>query len=446
MSELELQIPSLEAVSQAHKCEYEENLIATCLKYPQLFCDANQLLSPEMFWARQHQEIWKALAIVSGNGAPSSTDSLKLMLLEHLGNEFNYRSMLDDFSSVHTYPHSEGVSRLAEIIKSSWARRQYASILLLEAPKLLWKDSRALKEADSALQATIFALMQRSEGISVDNCALVRDCIDDLEAELKAPDKGVLTGLLDLDAMLSGFRPGSLNVVGARTAIGKTTIALWIALQVAKNYGPAVYFSREIDKRSLAIKALSAESQTNCFSRTAAHNIQALSGHWDELSKVPLYLDDSPRLTTADISSRLRQISRHYQAGLAMVVVDYIQLMATSATDQVAELDSITVELRAIAREFGLPVLALAQINRGVESRADKRPTLADIRSSGAIEQNADTVIGLYREDYYNPETSDKDITELIVLKNRYGPTGTAKVLHQLEYGGYFNLLRGSSL
>jgi replicative DNA helicase len=305
-------------------------------------------------------------------------------------------------------------------------------------------EAKTLGEADDLLQPKFFALMQQYRGVYAVNCALVRDCIQDLEAELRQPDRGVMTGLTDLDQMLGGLRNGSLNVVGARTALGKTTLAVWISLHVARTTGPVVYFSREIDKKSLALKSLSATSGINCFSGAAQQQFQKLQTDWESLAKVPLYLDDSPRLTVADISSRLRQIARSHGGQLSLVVVDYIQLMVTSPTDQVAELDAITVELRAIAREFNLPVLALAQINRGVESRTNKRPTLADIRSSGAIEQNSDVVIGIYREDYYDPNTVNKDITELIVLKNRYGPTGTVKVLHQLHYGGYLNLLRSS--
>jgi replicative DNA helicase len=266
-------------------------------------------------------------------------------------------------------------------------------------------------------------------------------------AELKQHIVGLPTGFERLDRMTAGMHPGDLIIIAGRPAMGKTAFALNVALNACRmRKAAAVVFSLEMPKEQLANRLLCSEAKvdagklrTGYLSRDDWPKLTAAAGN---LSDLPFWLDDTPGLTLMELRAKARRLKAEHDLGL--IVVDYLQLMRagvkTDSREQ--EISEISRSLKGLAKELGLPVIALSQLNRSVESRGnkDKRPQLSDLRESGAIEQDADTIWFIYRDEVYNPETTEKGIAEVIVGKQRAGATGTVKCLFQREFTRFENL------
>lgn len=244
---------------------------------------------------------------------------------------------------------------------------------------------------------------------------------------------GVSTGFKGLDQMILGLQPAALYVLAARPAMGKSACALCIADHVASIGKPALVFSLEMEHEDLTSRLLAGEARVDArrlwdgdLSEAEWKRINAAVGR---IESSPLFFDDDPTPTLLGLRAKARRIKARY--GLGLVVVDYVQLMHTKAENRQQQVDEITRTLKVMARELQVPVLALSQLNREVERRADKRPTLADLRDSGAIEQHADVVAFIYRDEIYNPDSPDRGTAELIVAKHRNGPTGTVRLAFQ---------------
>jgi replicative DNA helicase len=258
---------------------------------------------------------------------------------------------------------------------------------------------------------------------------------------------GVSTGFIDFDRLTGGFQPGSLNIIAARPSMGKTAFALNIAQHAAQEKGvPVLLFSLEMGAEQLAQRLLGAEARVNIhdlrtgnFPEKAWDSLAEAAGR---LSQSPIYIDDSSLLTTSDLRARVRRFQARQKDKLGMVVVDYLQLMSWSRrTDsKQQEVSEISRALKGVAREFDIPVVALSQLSRAVESRPDKRPQLSDLRDSGAIEQDADLVCLLFRPGYYEPKSSGQENNpeaEVIVAKHRNGPTGTVDLIFLQEFARF---------
>ncbi len=270
-----------------------------------------------------------------------------------------------------------------------------------------------------------------------------------LEIEKIFNNKGEITGVgsgfNDLDAMTSGFQPGDMILIAARPSMGKTTFALNIAEHAAlKEQKSVVIFSLEMSKEQLAYKLLCSEANVDMLKlRTGAlededwENIARATG---PLSKAKVYIDDSAGVTVMEMRSKCRRLKLEY--GIDLIVIDYLQLMSGdgSADNRQQEVSEISRSIKALAKEMECPVIALSQLSRAPEQRADHRPMLSDLRESGSIEQDADLVMFLYRDEYYNKETEDKNIGECIIAKQRNGPVGTVKMAWLGQYSKFGNL------
>lgn len=271
---------------------------------------------------------------------------------------------------------------------------------------------------------------------------LVETHLDIQKRTLNKGKQGIQTGFVELDKMLTGMEPGDNIVVAARPSMGKTAFALNIADYVAHKYkdkGPCIFFSLEMEGKQLLHRLIAMNAKINL------HNIRSGNiddNNWDKLtdaagfiSQYNLIIDDTPGLTTFDMEQKLTQIvAKHGKPSLALI--DYLQFILPQRKSM-SEIEAVTSNSRAvknIAKKFDTPVILLSQLNRGVESRQNKRPQLSDLRQSGAIEQDADVVMFLYRDDYYNPDTEKKNIAEVIIAKQRNGPTGTAELYWLGEY------------
>jgi replicative DNA helicase len=263
---------------------------------------------------------------------------------------------------------------------------------------------------------------------------------------------GVRTGFYDLDRMTAGLQPGDLIVLAARPSMGKTAFALNIAEHVAVQEGlPTAVFSMEMGASQLALRLVGSLGRIDQqHLRTGALRDDEwgrLTEAVDKLGKVSLFIDESPALNSAEVRARARRQAR--QCGkLGLIVIDYLQLMSGSSSgdeNRATEIGEISRGLKALAKELGCPVIALSQLNRSVESRPDKRPMMSDLRESGAIEQDADVIMFIYRDDYYNKESKEPGVAEIIIAKQRNGPVGTVKLTFLKPLTRFDNLASGSS-
>jgi replicative DNA helicase len=269
--------------------------------------------------------------------------------------------------------------------------------------------------------------------------------------EAKQEITGVPTGYYELDRLLSGLQPGTLNVLGARPAMGKSALALGMATNVAKKTGrPVLFFSLEMGATELTQRILSAEAQVES-ERLRTGNLS--DSDWSKIVNavgrldVPLYIDDTSQITVMQIRQKLRRVTASESLKPALVVIDYLQLMgggSNRSENRQLEISEISRGLKLLAREFNIPVLALSQLSRGLEQRADKRPQLSDLRESGAIEQDADTVLFLSREEMNNPDASldERGWSDINLAKHRAGPTGFVKLLFVSQFTQFQNPAR----
>ncbi len=259
---------------------------------------------------------------------------------------------------------------------------------------------------------------------------------------------GIATGFSELDTMTAGFQRNDLIIVAARPSVGKTAFALNIAQNVAtKTDENVAIFSLEMGASQLVTRMLCAEGNIDAQRmRTGAleeEDWQKLSMAMGSLSKAGIYIDDTPGVKVGDIRAKCRRLKQ--DKGLGMILIDYLQLIqgnGRGGENRQQEVSEISRTLKAIARELEVPVIALSQLSRGVESRQDKRPMMSDIRESGSIEQDADIVAFLYRDDYYDKESENKNIIEIIIAKQRNGPVGTVELAFVKEYNKFVNLDR----
>lgn len=256
---------------------------------------------------------------------------------------------------------------------------------------------------------------------------------------------GLPCGFFDLDVMTQGFQRSDFILVGARPAIGKTSFILNVARNVASiNQLPVAIFSLEMSKLQLVYRLLSSEVEIESSrlrsGRIAQQEWERLGHAIAVLSNTPIYIDDTPQVTIAEIRSKCRRLQTEQGGALGMIVIDYLQLMTGEGENRVLELSKITRELKGLARELNTPVIALSQLSRGVEQRTNKRPMMSDLRESGSCEQDADLIMMLYREEYYEPDTPDRGIAEVIIAKHRNGPVGTVKMLFEPQFTRFRNL------
>jgi replicative DNA helicase len=261
---------------------------------------------------------------------------------------------------------------------------------------------------------------------------------------------GLPTGYMDFDELLAGLQPGTLNVIGARPAMGKTAFALGIASNAAlQSQRPVLFFSLEMGHLELTQRMLCADAKVDS-TRLRTGNLSEddwpkITRSVGRLAEAPIWIDDNPNLTVMEIRAKARRLKSRL-GDLGLIVVDYMQLMSGrgSAESRQVEVSEMSRGLKILARELETPIIALSQLSRGLEGRTDKRPMLSDLRESGSIEQDADVVAFLYRDEVYNAESPDIGTAEIIIAKHRNGPTGTVRLAWLSNYTRFANMARGS--
>ena len=293
---------------------------------------------------------------------------------------------------------------------------------------------------------------QRNTGEFVPIRQVVSNAMDKIDkaSKMNGYVTGVATGFIDLDYRTAGMQPSDLVLIAARPSMGKTAFALNIAQNVAFRQKKCVaIFSLEMSKEQLVNRMFSLESNVDAQKLRTG---QLADNEWErliesaaEIGKSKLIIDDTPSISVSELRSKCRKFKMEHD--LSMIIIDYLQLMSGSGKNESHQLEiaEISRNLKAVARELNVPVLALSQLSRGVEGRPDHRPMLSDLRDSGAIEQDADVVMFIYRDDYYHPDTEKKGISEIIVAKQRNGPIGTVELVWLPEYTKFANLDRRKS-
>jgi replicative DNA helicase len=404
------------------------------------------IVEPEFFYRKAHQVIYAAMLDLFDKNEPIDIVTVSQYLkdegkLDNVGG----RQYITDLSlSVATTANLE---YYAKVVQEKALLR-----LLIKAGTEIVSSCYEETEADVALDKAehmIFSLAQRRNMQQLMHIKhIVESSFQKIEERYENRDtlSGVSSGFYDLDAMTSGFQASDLVIIAARPSMGKTAFVLNIAQHVAVEQNlPVAVFSLEMSKEQLVQRMLCAEAKIDANRlRTGlmhTNDWTHLAMAMGRLGEAPIYIDDSAMVNALEIRAKCRRLKSEMKGQLGLVVIDYIQLMqGRKVTDnRVQEVSEISRSLKQLAREINVPVLALSQLSRAVEARQNKRPMLSDLRESGSIEQDADIVMFIYRDEYYNPESEQRGEAEIIIAKQRNGPTGTADLLFQSSITRFLN-------
>ncbi|QDZ38552.1 replicative DNA helicase [Euhalothece natronophila Z-M001] len=426
--------------------EAEECILGGILLDPEAIARVEEILYPEAFYVQAHQIIYKAAIAVNHQKQPTDLMNIATwlednQLLEKVGGRPKLAQLADRTVS------AVNIDGYAQLVLDKYLRRQ-----LIEAGykiiQLGFDTSETLNQVLDHAEQNIFQLTQdRPQSGLVSLQETLLETYDEIEGRYNQ-DKlpGLQTGFYDLDSMTSGLQPSDLIILAGRPSMGKTAFGLNMARNLAGKYNlPVAIFSLEMSKEQLSQRLLASEAQVESnrlrSGRLTQQDYQKLSRAIGTLSEVPIYIDDTATLTVMEMRSQARRLQAE-RGQLGLILLDYLQLMEGGGDNRVQELSRITRSLKTLAREVKAPVIALSQLSRGVEQRTNKRPMLSDLRESGSIEQDADLVVMLYRDAYYNPDSPDRDLAEVIITKHRNGPTGTVKLLFNAELTEFRNLAK----
>lgn len=425
--------------------EAEESLIAACILYPKDYVsEVCEIVVADDFYKSSHCMLFRAI---------SSLNSKKQHIdLVSVGEELAAQGTLQEVGLVtlatiiDTCPMSPNPAYYARLIKDKSLLRQMIGRLSESIQACLDPGTPAAETLDK-IHADVLAI---KPGGGVDDCFFVSDVIhqrvdmyEDIEKSKKP--RGLFVGFSYLDAMTTGLQPGELTIIAARPSMGKTSFARSIVRNVSKrnkNFCTLI-FSLEMSKEQLVDSDLSSESAVNMNKIRFG---QADKDDWRHITNAASRMADY-RIAVCDKSaphiSEIARISRqmHKKHNVGLIVVDYLQLVVGNHKEnRVMEVSDVSRGLKNLARELGIPVVALSQLNRSLETRANKRPIMSDLRDSGAIEQDADVIMFIYRDEVYNPATKDAGIAEIIVGKNRNGPIGTVRIMFRKDAAAFYDL------
>ena len=431
---------------QPHSEEAELAVLGSMLSSKEAVSKSIQWLTPDVFYKDAHGKIFSAMELLFDKGEPVDTVSVIDLLkknkeLESVGGTYFVTGLVE---SVPTAAH---VERYSKIVMEKALLRSLIT-LSHSIAKEAYEDSQDVADILDTVEQSIFSITQnRLKGGFTQINDIVVAALEKLELIRASGGSviGVPSGLLDLDDITSGFQEGDLIIIAGRPGMGKTALALSMIRNAALEADVGVgMFSLEMANHQLAMRLLCAEARVDShFVRTGKlpaklwKNLGLSAG---DLEKAPIYLDDSPALTVLELRAKARRLKAEHDIG--MIVVDYLQLMQgpRGVESRQQEISVISRSLKALAKELSIPVVALSQLSRAVEQRADRKPQLSDLRESGAIEQDADVVIFLYRPWVYSQEDEDEGKAEIIVAKQRNGPTGYISASFISKYARFENL------
>ncbi len=413
--------------------EAEQAVLGSMLIDDRCHTDVIGILRPEDFHLQQNREIYETMYTMF-NFSQTIDPVTVLDKMKELGvHREDSRGYILQLMEIT--PTAANAVRYANIVKEKAMLRSLADAAS-DISNSVYDQVGTPAEILESAEKKIYALRKGERGESLEHIGTTLLKVFDRLTELSQSDSaipGLSTGLRDLDSKINGLNKGNLLLIAARPAMGKTALALNIMVNVAKKYNKTVaFFSLEMSREELAMRLLSGESfvdsQKMATGKLTEDEWSKLCMASAALSQTDIRVDDNGGITVAEMLAKCRRLDN-----LGLVVIDYLQLMQGSGNSRPSDnrttvVSDISRALKVMAKELNVPVICLSQLNRGAEGRADKRPMLSELRESGSIEQDADSVMMLYRDDYYNPNTEEKNVAECIVAKNRHGEIGTVKL------------------
>lgn len=429
-----------------HNLQAEEAVLGAILLSREALSSVVEVgLRHDDFYKPAHQHIYDVAYAVSQSGRPADTITV--------GDELERAGLLASMGGIdilhalqNATPAISNAAHYARIVQDAAMLRR----LILVAGDISELAYAAPDDVDSVLDEVETKVFKVADRRVADTYAAISDLMGDAVERIeenysrKSTITGVPTGYNDLDELLSGLQPSTLNIVGARPAMGKTAFGLGMAVNIAKKTRrPVLVFSLEMGHVELTQRILSSEAEVDS---TKIRSGQLNEGDWREIGQaigrleVPLYLDENPRVTVMEIRAKARRVKAR-DGDLGLILIDYLQLMSgnTAAENRQLEVSEISRNLKILARELEVPIVALSQLSRNLESRSDKKPMLSDLRESGSLEQDADTVMFLYRDEVYNRESPDRGAADVILAKHRAGPIGEVRLVFRGQYARFDN-------
>lgn len=404
----------------------------------------------EDFYRQEHRILFGTLKELARRSQPFDVITVIDALnsagkLEAVGGESYLWEMVNDIRTV------ANIASYSDIVREKSVLRQLISISNEIADSAFNPQGRELKELLNTAESKVFAIAEQtgSQGTMVMLKDILASAVDKIDHLHKSAGTitGMATGFSDLDEMTSGLQKSDLIIVAGRPSMGKTTLVMNLAEYAAVQHKkPVLVFSMEMPADALVMRMIASLGRVNLANIRAGKlddsDFSRIMSVVNILSEAPLFIDDTPGLSPMEVRARARRLAREH-GGLGLVVIDYLQLMRVpgfKVDNRTAEISEISRSLKELARELSVPVVALSQLNRSLEQRSDRRPMMSDLRESGAIEQDADLIIFIYRDEVYNPESMDKGVAEIIIAKHRNGPIGKIRLAFLAQHTRFENL------
>lgn len=437
-----------------HSIEAEQAVLGGLMLAPEAYDRINDKLTERDFYRRDHQLIYRAICELAERSRPYDAVTL--------GEWFESQGQMEQVAGgaylvelASSTPSAANIVAYAEIVRDKAVMRQLIDVGTEIVNDAFQPEGKESSEMLAVAEQKVFAIAEAGARGRTDFVAMnhaLKDAFEVLQSRFENGGSvtGLPTGYTEFDEMTAGLQPTDLLILAARPAMGKTTLALNMAEYAAiKSKKAVAIFSMEMSAAQLALRLISSNGRVNA---TRLRTGQLEDEDWSRvtsairmLKETKIFIDDTPGLSPDVLRSKARRLKREHDLGL--IVIDYLQLMSVpgNSENRATEISEISRSLKGLAKELNVPVIALSQLNRSLETRTDKRPVMADLRESGAIEQDADVIIFIYRDDYYNKENSpDKGLAEVIIGKQRSGPTGSIKLKFFGEYTRFDNLAHDS--
>lgn len=428
-----------------HSIEAEQSMLGALMLDKDAIIKIADLVYPKDFYKSSHQKIYEVALSLYEKNEPIDVLSLSTSLedrgkIEEIGGASYLASL------VGMVPSASNISYYAKVVRKKSILRKLIQTAS-EISEMGYNEAEDVEKILDEAEQKLFSISQKSlkqEFTQINKIlGLAFDRLDELHKN-KGQMRGVPTGFADLDNLLSGLQKSDLIILAARPSVGKTSLALDIARNVGSKHNiPVGVFSLEMSSDQLVDRMIAAESDIDLWRLRTGNlkdaDFERINETMGKLSEAPIFIDDTASANIMEMRTMARRLQAEHDLGL--IVIDYLQLMeGRGSENRVQEISEISRGLKNLAKELNIPILALSQLSRAVESRPDQRPKLSDLRESGSIEQDADVVMFIYREDRVNPDTDKKGIAEIIVAKHRNGPVGTKQLFWREESASYKNL------
>jgi len=439
-----------------HSIEAESSVLGGLLLDNSAWDRMGDLLVDGDFYRHEHKLIYAAIGTLINGSKPADVITVYEQL-QSLGKADESGGLVYLNSLAQYVPSASNIRRYAEIVRERSILRKLVSASDEIATNAFNPQGKSVDKILDEAEQKIFNIGEEGTRMkqgfqSMDS--LVVELLDRVTEMADNPNDitGVRTGFYEFDKMTSGLQPGDMIVLAARPSMGKTSLAINIAEHVALNEGlPVAVFSMEMGASQLAVRIVGSIGRIDQghlrTGKLTDEEWPRLTEAIEKLRTVSLHIDETPGLSTSELRANARRLARQY-GRLGLIVVDYLQLMSVSSSmndeNRATAVGEISRGLKMLAKELKCPVIALSQLSRGVESRTDKRPMMSDLRESGAIEQDADIIMFIYRDDYYNKDSKEPGVAEVIISKHRNGPTGTVKLAFLKPLTKFENLAMGS--